>query len=155
QLLVALANLRGGPDNITVVVLRVHGAPPEANGAAAHVGAPPPGLFGRLPWPLSTLVAGTLLAAAATCQVSLGLRGALPVYILGARPRGPGPAAWPPPPRRERNGPAGRAAAGPRVHRRSPCGVEGPLLDRLARAARGLRQRAEERHWELDWPAVE
>jgi hypothetical protein len=39
----------------------------------------------------------------------------------------------------------------PRVHRRASCRVERPLLDKLARQLRALRQRADEKHWEPDW----
>ena len=33
----------------------------------------------------------------------------------------------------------------------SSCGIEGPLVDRLTRALKVLRQRAEEQNWEPDW----
>ena len=41
--------------------------------------------------------------------------------------------------------------AAPRIHRKSPCRVEQPLLDKLARAVEVLRQRADEKRWEPDW----
>jgi len=88
RLLVHMANLRGGPDNITVVVVRVPG-----DGSA---GAPPsksrPGLLRRLlaawnrlvPWPFTALLLGSILAL-----VSLGLRvleapGSLGLFVVAA-----------------------------------------------------------------------
>src|SRR5262249_61657411 len=53
---------------------------------------------------------------------------------------------------REKSRAAGEEEAGPpRVHRRALCRIERPLLDKLTRAVRTLRQRADERHWDPDW----
>jgi hypothetical protein len=44
---------------------------------------------------------------------------------------------------------------GPRIHREASCRIELALVDRLARTLKALRQRAEEKHWETDWPQFE
>lgn len=46
-------------------------------------------------------------------------------------------------------------ASPPRVHRRAACRIEQPLLDRLSRAVRVLKQRAADNHWEPDWSLFE
>src|SRR5262249_44230876 len=63
QFLVNLANLRGGPDNITVLIVRI-GSGAEAGGSAAESGPGTP-WYRRLPWPISALLLGVLLAASA------------------------------------------------------------------------------------------
>ncbi|MBA4067909.1 MAG: serine/threonine-protein phosphatase [Isosphaera sp.] len=75
RLLVHLANLRGGPDNITVLI--VHVPDGSAGGGAKRRAGPGPlrralAAWGRaVPWPFTALGAGSLLAL-----VSLGLRAA-------------------------------------------------------------------------------
>jgi hypothetical protein len=39
----------------------------------------------------------------------------------------------------------------PRVHRRSPCNIELPLIQKLARAEATLADRIRDRHWTADW----
>ena len=39
----------------------------------------------------------------------------------------------------------------PRTHRRRPSKIERPLLDKLVRQLKALRQAADEKHWEPDW----
>src|SRR5206468_1353918 len=39
----------------------------------------------------------------------------------------------------------------PRIHRRAPCKIELPLFDKLTKAVRALKQRAQEKQWEPDW----
>src|SRR5207237_2856469 len=61
RFLVDLANLRGGPDNITVLIVRV-GLGAESNGVAAPPPAAPAGRAWYLsaPWWSLTLFAGTM-----------------------------------------------------------------------------------------------
>jgi protein phosphatase len=152
RFLVDLANLRGGPDNITAVIVRV-GGNPQSNGIASP--PPPPAVRGPLllTWWLPTLASGTLLAvAAAVLQYSqwagsvyvfllalatflAGLIGLLQHYLQEKR----------------REMLESEDLAGPRVHRRTSCRIERALVDRLTRALQALRQRADEKHWEPDW----
>jgi protein phosphatase len=70
RLLVHMANLRGGPDNITVMIVRVPGG--RGGDAASGPGKKSrgPGMFARLaaawnravPWPFTAIGAGSLLA---------------------------------------------------------------------------------------------
>src|SRR5438270_609294 len=63
RFLIDLANLRGGPDNITGLIVKV-GAGPESNGVAAP-SAPRPRRASPVPWWMGALFSGTLLAVVA------------------------------------------------------------------------------------------
>src|SRR5262249_44411051 len=84
QFLVDLANLRGGPDNITVLIIKVGGTP-EGNGVA---GSPPPPRKPRrktrLPWWVGSLFAGTVLAVGAVFMVKFELPAAELIFVLAA-----------------------------------------------------------------------
>src|SRR5579885_3142464 len=84
RFLVDLANLRGGPDNITVVIARV--GPGAAGTAPARPKKP---WHARLPWPILSLLGGTLAAAfglwlAANRWTALGILGFLAAAALVA-----------------------------------------------------------------------
>src|SRR5262249_3254369 len=68
RLLIDLANIRGGPDNITALIVRVGGGA-EYNGSPPPPPPPPPPAPARhgplLPWWLISLFAGPLLTVAA------------------------------------------------------------------------------------------
>jgi protein phosphatase len=150
RFLVDLSNLRGGPDNITVIIVRVAGSP-SANGVAPR----PPRRRWRspVPWWAAALLAGTLLAVAAVYLVMTQMQPlAILPFVLAAvsivagviglvvhyqneQTRVPGDEDRPP----------------PRIHRSCACRVERPLLEKLVRALRALRQRADERQWQPDW----
>ena len=153
RFLVDLANLRGGPDNITVLIVRVTTGP-EGNGAAP---AAPRRRMQRPPWWLLSLAGGALLAAGASALHVNDLPGAPPVFFAAAMAILAGFVGLWLRYRRERKQTAAddEPAAPPRVHRRSPCRIEPPLIDRLARAVSLLKQRAEESNWEPDWAEYE
>jgi protein phosphatase len=87
RLLVNLANLRGGPDNITVLIVHVGG------GTNEHDASRKPGALNRalkwwnrkVPWPFTVLGVGCVLAALAlTLQVNDYGAGAVPAFCLAA-----------------------------------------------------------------------
>jgi len=43
----------------------------------------------------------------------------------------------------------------PRIYVQKSCAIDRSLLDKVARAEQTLKQRLEERHWEIDLPAYE
>ena len=155
RFLVDLANLRGGPDNITALVVRVPPGP-EANGAAP---SPPAKKWGlpRPPWWVRTLVVGVLVLAVAFLLQFDGFWGAVPVFLLAAATVVTGLVGLALHYLRERT--QGReeeeTASPPRVHRRAACRIEAPLVDRLARAVMVLKARAEDNGWAPDWSEYE
>lgn len=88
RLLVHLANMRGGPDNITVLIVRVPGgAAPNSNGNAAR-----PSLLYRAarswnriaPWPFTALGAGTILAILSLVMRFNEAPGSISLFMLAA-----------------------------------------------------------------------
>jgi protein phosphatase len=161
QLLVDLANLRGGPDNITVVMARVPGQSTEEMIKAAS--APPTlprepwhtKLFTRLPWPGIGLGSGVTLAIMALIFLSLGfpMESYLSTFFLSVvtlvaglwgvfRAHG------------QENAPKNHKPKGPpRAYRQTPCRIDKTMLEKLAQAETGLQERALEKGWEVDWQA--
>ncbi len=152
RFMVDLANLRGGPDNITVQVVRV--GEPDAAAAASPAR---PGWPRWLPWPFVALFFGVLLAAGAAWlmfvqQALLG--GLLLVLAAGALFAGVVGLA------RAHAEDQRRVEEEPppfelRVHSQSSCKVEPVLLDKLLRAADVVKQQLQERGWEADWDAYQ
>jgi len=145
QALVDLANLRGGPDNITAIIVRVTG-PLAARGAAAAAAAETSSTASRLPpvlWaPMGVLVvaAGVLAAlghglAAAACL--LGGAAAGVVALL----RGYGRVRLP-----FREGSLGK---GPYCS--VDCTVDAEFVAQLAQVAQQLQDAASGAEWSIDW----
>lgn len=89
QYLVALANARGGPDNITCLIVAVGGSDQEGDsggksGVVKSITRLANAVHRRVPWPFLALVTGAIFAA-----ISIGLRseelpGAVIVFVLAA-----------------------------------------------------------------------
>ena len=137
RMLIDMANLRGGPDNITAIVVRVMtvSAAPSAS-AAVH-----PALWGVMAVCLLAALALALtgnlaaalvggLCAAATAVVAL-------VYNLVKVPA-PRPTAL-----------DGSLGAGP--HTRHDCTPNAESVAVLCQMAQQLREAAKDEHWTLDW----
>jgi protein phosphatase len=154
RFLVDLANLRGGPDNITAIVVRI-AAGPQSNGLAPH---PPFRRPPRPPWWLLALAGGALLAGGAAALNFAQLPGALILFLAGAAVIGVGLIGFGlhyQKERRTQTEEAEEPSSPPRVHRRSACRIEPPLLDKLSRAVATLKQRADDNQWEPDLAAYE
>ena len=88
RLLVHLANLRGGPDNITVMIIRVCGGLPGEPGAKASR----PSFLKRtltswnkaVPWPFTVLASGCLLALVSLLMQQAKVTGAIVLFVLAA-----------------------------------------------------------------------
>ena len=152
--LVDLANLRGGPDNITIIVARV--ADPQLVTSAARSesfapAGPTPGaskalLFGLAAAGLAAagavfvlaqlpVVAGLCLVAALACLI-----GAVISSLAKRSPTDNAAAAQPG---------TGRFGRGP--HRTCSCPPDAPLVDELANISQQLQQAALEERWSIDW----
>jgi protein phosphatase len=152
RFLVDLANLQGGPDNITVVVIRV------IEGAKSEVRSPQPShrkmefaLPAFLPWPWASLVLGIVLALAAIGVTYARIGGGLVVFLLAAVALGTGLVGLFLQNRAESKATPDDTVPSPaRVHRQSPCSIDLGLLKKLARAEALLEDRIRDRHWTAD-----
>jgi protein phosphatase len=153
RILVDLANLRGGPDNITAIVIRVKGGP-ENNGQLVAPTPPPAPSKWDIPWWLPTLFAGAVLAALAVFLRWTGMPGVRVSLFAALATLIAGVVGLVIHHLREKNKPEeDEDSTEPRIHRRSPFGVESALLERIRKNLKSLREQAEERHWEIDWEA--
>ncbi len=155
RFLVDLANLRGGPDNITVVVVRIAGAaPPTASTAEMPAVARKPLLGGSLWW-VACFVGAIALALLGSYlgMVEKATVGAILAFLVAVVAVVAGFFGLVSHYHKEQSRPSfedeNRPPAKP--HRRRPCKIERPLLDRLIKALRALRQQADEKRWEPDW----
>ncbi len=158
RFLVDLANLRGGPDNITVVIVRVGGAAPGGESGRQSAAPKPPRkpLTALIPWWASSMLLGILLAVGATYLALNKLADSLAVLLfvvalaavisglIGFFVHYQREQSKLPSDDDEHRPPA-------RAHRQRPCKIEKPLIDKLVKALKTLRQRAEEKGWEPDW----
>lgn len=148
RMLVDLANLRGGPDNITVVIVRVSSRPSQT-----AVPSQLPRQRGTSLWPFFALLLGLICTVGATLlalnewrglgilifivalgSISAGLLGLAILHGAEAKKKStePGPSR-------------------PRLHRRCPCRIEPTLVERMAKAVAGLEKQVKERQWGMDW----
>jgi protein phosphatase len=157
RFLIGLSNLRGGPDIITAIIVRV-GGPPTTGAEVVLLPQPRKPLPAQVWW-LLALVGGYFLAVSLTSSSGLGWQGtawavfflALLSYVAGIVGlnvhylRG----------KNEDDSDDARPSA--RAHRRRACEIERTLLDKLIRALRALRRRAQSsgRCWDLDWNLCE
>lgn len=152
RFLIDLVNLRGGPDNITLLVVRI--------GEAAAPPAVPVGKFQWpewLPFPFVMLFVGIVLAAGAAYLmfVQEGLLGGLALVLaIGTVLAGLVALArshaeeqrrvLEEPPLRE-----------PNIHNSVLCRVDRPLVEKMLRAGEALRKELETRTWNADWTQFE
>jgi protein phosphatase len=150
RFLVDLANLRGGPDNITVIVVRV-------GGQLATAPRPRRAWHERFPWPLLALFLGALLAGGAVALTMQQLHAfAILAFILAALAIAGGMYGLFAYHAREKQRLAEEEdRPRPKIHRSQLCKVEPAALDKLARATQGLKAQAREKGWEADWDTYE
>ena len=164
RFLIELANLRGGPDNVTVLIVR-GGAPRDS------VVTPRPGALmavprvvaavarawtGNVPWPISVLVLGFILAvsfvfcaandakswatfffATAIISIAFGMIG----LFFHARRQERTPEPLPDTPTRAS------------VYRQYPIRIDSALVERWTTTAIQLKEQLEAREWTVDWQA--
>ena len=138
EFLVELGNLRGGPDNITVMIAQVGGSPDPA----AEEPGPAPKRRRSIPWPLTTLTIGIVLAIVALVLISAAMPGDAEVFVLAIAAIGAGLFGLGLHGHRDPR-PAAEAPIAPELHiyRASHCRIERPLLDKLVKAETALEQR--------------
>jgi len=155
QLLIDLANLRGGPDNISVIIARVNFSKSKKKDDDRDDGPARPSLFSRIPWPLSVLILGFAMAGGAAALAYFQLMwagflflvlaavaiigGLVGLFIYQKQERE----------RQEREPPAYRPRL--QIYREAPCLANNGLLEKLQNVETALLQQATEKQWELDW----
>lgn len=154
KVLIDLANLRGGPDNITVIIAKV--VKPEA--ATANTQAPPLTLGGKKDLtpvnPVIWIVAGVLLLASAflllkAVYIIAGLTflGAVIAGIVGLVKLYSGFRAG------TQLGGNRRLGKGPYTN--TPCGPTPAFFTKLQQTASELKQVARDGHYTVDWAGYE
>lgn len=162
RVLVELANLRGGPDNITVVIVRVGNArdsvvaqrPGLGTKLARGVGGLFRGWGRHVPWPITVLLAGFLLAvgfvicaangltSGATIQFALALicivTGMVGLYQFTRKQAEAPPEMVESPTRAS-------------VYRQYPVRIDAALLDQWTKTGLQLKEQLEAREWDVDW----
>ena len=151
QTLVDLANLRGGPDNITVIVTRVAGVPDGS--ASAGNGSSGSGA-GRSIDPAFSLVfgvaalAGAALFFAGEPWYALACGGVALASRVGMLFQGSGGSS-------DGDALAAEGVVGKGPYRSQVCAADADFLDRLDRLIEPIRQSATEQNWQIDWPEVD
>jgi protein phosphatase len=156
RVLVDLANLQGGPDNITVIIIRVGETNgPSSSGTRARArGRKQARRLDKATWPLLGLIGGIALSVAAillarnglatvgvaafvlsVLTLAAGLAGAVALYKrqVEAKPEVPD------------------TAGPPRVYRQTSCVVDQALLERMVGACKTLEQRVHDAGLTVDY----
>ncbi len=164
RFLIDLANLRGGPDNSTVIIVRVLGGPASDGMIPTTVtmhspdGSKRPRFFAA--WWVASLAAGILLASWATYLEAFGrTNSSLAAFLSASLAILAGLIGLGLHYKREQAKETTVAdeepPVKPRIHRRSQCKIDAALLEKLSKAMKVLRQKAEEMKWSPDWADVD
>lgn len=152
RFLVDLSNLRGGPDNITVIVVRIKGASPGAGVLGRRPSGPP-----WSPWELAVLLVGVTFSVDALIMFGMGYkRLAFAAFVLALASLLVGVIRlgiqfWK---ARKKEPPKFKGARG-KVYRETSCPIQASLLRGLAKAVDGLKQQVVDKNWEVDWDAYQ
>jgi protein phosphatase len=154
RLLVDLANLRGGPDNITVLIVHVQSEQAEEKKNHAPAAGRKP-WHRRIPWPITAVVVGVILAVDAIAVTAYAPRQfGLLVFLVAVAVVVAGLGGLALAYSRERqqqiletDHPA------PRVYRQTSCRLERPLIEKLMQSVTNLEHQLREKNAELDWDA--
>lgn len=163
---VELANLRGGPDNITVVAVRI--ADPEKKTAAGQGNHQERGQAGtaprpqrrwrakwdwnRFPWAVLAVGFGVLLAIVALLLVaSEWKQTAVATFLLAGSVLFAGIFGLVQKYRREAENGMDQPPGPPQVYRRNSCAIDVPLMERLMQTEKGLIELVRQKNWPLNW----
>ena len=152
RVLVGLANLRGGPDNVTVLIVQVK---EKAGAAVAHEGSRDRYL--RIPWPMGALLLGVLLASGAGVLTNYSIYPLnLAVFVLAGAAIVTGLVGLQAFYNREKNGLTSEPESPlPPIYRQTPCRIGQPLVEDLARFLSASKHQILEKQWDADWTAYQ
>lgn len=156
RLLVNLANLKGGPDNITVLIVQVGGGSSDTAKKAGNGGWLRRQLVvwnRRVPPPFSLLGIGSLLAILSLAMHQNEVPGAAVLFLLAAvvvlaglgglvvhLRKEPEEVPQPEEAPRELN-----------VYKKHPCSVSGPIIEKFAQVEASLAQAMKAQNVSVDW----
>lgn len=150
QIFVDLSNLRGGPDNITAIVVEVVDPTIATHDKRATFSRRQPFDLSKFSTALAVVTAVCLLAAlvlalwAPALAIVAGILGLIALgtgFVQVIQSRGPSDDG------------SSRYGKGPYRHFKAAASLA--LFEHLAGTMKALREAAEERHWKIDWSAVE
>ena len=163
RFLIELANLRGGPDNITALIVRV-GSPRDSIAtpgesllkvAPRAVGKMLTGWQKVIPWPISVLMLGFVLAILfvvstandskswstfffATAMLSIAF-GVVGLFIHARQPEPETPIQT-------------HVVTKANIYRQYPARIDATLVDQWLKMMLQLKEQLEAREWKVDWP---
>jgi len=160
RLLVHLANLRGGPDNITVMIIRVPGGShSDSPSNQAH-----PGMLVRMvkawnrliPWPFTAIGGGCGLALLSLLMQQSNITGAMLLFVVSAVVILAGLLGLFIQVKKEPEYPKPQSGEEPRtlnVYKRHECGLSREMLDRCAEVEQTLAEGMMGQGIPVDWDA--
>ncbi len=152
RFLVDLANLRGGRDNITVIIVRVT-EPTETEETTKQ--ASPSKKKSRISWPVLALLMGILLAGGAIALKVTGVGGnalAGGLFAMAFVPCVVGLIGLIVHQQREQKArQQSTTEHETRIHRQASCELDETLVQKLNQACEKLKSRAEEMEWDPDY----
>jgi serine/threonine protein phosphatase PrpC len=161
RFLIQLANMQGGPDNITCLIVRIGMSEPAANsdgsinlGSSPSVILPPDTLavrLKRLPWPIILLSLGILFAAIAIGLIYGQLPFGFPTFILAGLTILAGVVALilqHVHESRDQPGPIEERRL--QIYRQTSCALDEAMVERLDEALATLSERMQETSWQAD-----
>jgi PPM family protein phosphatase len=160
RLLVHLANLRGGADNITVVIMHVSKASASVNASRSASENRP--MIRHLSWPIVFLIVGLILAAGAVNLASdaIGrttsgkMAASVMLFITAIAAIAAGLAGLAMHHFRHKAS-SNPDASGLHIYRQTDCQVDRPLLDSFLEMERSLANQVRDHRWEADWDGHE
>jgi PPM family protein phosphatase len=164
-LLIHLANLHGGPDNITAMVVRTKKGWDDGRAPRSEKNlAPAPARFIKssaqmigklsswLPWPFALLVLGIVLAVVAIYQTQQNVGGGIVVFMIAAVLVLVGLAGLVFHASRESKQSEAVPEKRPlRVYRQTSCAIELPMVQQQCKILASLEKRLRENDWAVDW----
>src|SRR5262249_49339979 len=161
RFLVELANLRGGPDNITVLIVRVGETKdsfvtPPTGFASKITAAVRRGLKTwnhRVPWPITILLVGFFLAVTFVVFAATGLPGASVFFAAAGVCIAGGVVGLVLHAKHERNAPPERPEepVTASIYRQYPVRLDATLVDQYLPSSLQLKEQLEARNWQVDW----
>ena len=147
--LIDLANLRGGPDNITVMVVRVCEKKTRPKRMVADSGP----WYHRVPWPMGSLLFGLLLVGEAVYLFynAYRLLGIL-AFLVASLAIFAGLVGLGFVFAEEKKRLASQSSLPAlKVYRDSPCQIDRPLVEQFSQTLASFRQQIVDKQWDADW----